>query len=277
MYDANGIETLKPATTPDSIPQPMSKNSPTGPVDQNAQIFHAGKKRSRTTVDVKLPPDEDQENTVVVQSNADAENAPAMKNKPIEKRETLPHAAPKTIDSTSATLDQSPLESHAIPNNELVSPDIRNDKPVQNEKFELKSFGKKDDSGDVGADHQKKVTIEDTDILSPDDPVGNIVPEKDSRRERPVPAETESKLSKEQKQIQLSPALQLRPPITLGANMGDSPAYPEPTEETVVTINIGRIEVRTAATTDAKPSMRKEYHPSLSLAEYLKQRSGAKT
>jgi hypothetical protein len=47
-------------------------------------------------------------------------------------------------------------------------------------------------------------------------------------------------------------------------------------EETVVTINIGRIEVRAESPAEPAPVPRRRFSPSLSLADYLKQRSEVK-
>lgn len=54
-------------------------------------------------------------------------------------------------------------------------------------------------------------------------------------------------------------------------------AYVRQPEETVVTINIGRIEVRADQARDQLLAPRSTFSPSLSLADYLKQRSKAST
>jgi hypothetical protein len=78
---------------------------------------------------------------------------------------------------------------------------------------------------------------------------------------------------------EIRPAEQQERPMLVpaGSNMMKYSADVQQPEETVVTINIGKIEVRTDPAGDLVRAPRPTFSPSLSLTDYLKQRSKAST
>jgi hypothetical protein len=260
---------LKPAVTPDSIPQPMNGSVIHPDLKQpNAPISHVAKQPQTT----RLAADKDQE------------NATESTEKQIVKLEIPVPDAPKQIDSAPAAADQSQAMPAAMPDNNLVKPDIAKDAPIEHDKpvadpLSVSSLDKNIRPVDLAADHQNTPRVsaanhsfsaKPTEDSSPSIPV----PKEGTEHEQSVSAELESKFSPRQKDAQPNPAIQLRPATPSDGGAKYSPSSLEPKEETVVAINIGRIEVRTAVSpSDPKPFARKEYAPSLSLAEYLKKRS----
>lgn len=80
-------------------------------------------------------------------------------------------------------------------------------------------------------------------------------------------------------EAEIRPADQQERPMLVpaGSNMMKYSADVQQPEETVVTINIGRIEVRADPAGDLVRVPRRSFSPSLSLTDYLKQRSKANT
>lgn len=282
MANSKQDGSLKPAVVPDSIPQPMSMSAAnTNPEEPDTPIY----------ADKQQPPfprrailAADKENTLT-QSKTNHENASVSGEKEIEKPEISTPGTPNKIDSMAATDNQTQAKPGAKPDNNLVPPDVAQDMPLQRDKppalplptHSLKEKVRYVDSSPA-ADRQNDLSIsaENGDLAKPhkDSSPGILVPNEASEKEQPASAELENFIPA-QKEGQPNPVSQLRPAIQYGGGAKYSPAPPEQKkEETVVTINIGRIEVRTTATpSDPKPFTRKEYSPSLSLAEYLKKRS----
>ncbi|HEX2521380.1 MAG TPA: hypothetical protein VHP35_04580 [Terriglobia bacterium] len=233
---ADSSGSLKPAITPDSIPEPFEIKTRAG---TSARRFTASS--TRGSAKKQQPPDDPR---------------PAPDAKAAGEEERLPEqvvmgtAAAAPVSPTKQVAQETPQDKAAAPDPDMMPDYEQAEVPTEKE-------GKKPDFTAVAA---APIVLHETTEVGGADPTSRI----EQLERRSVVVSKDSPGPEHHHRAQLRPATRADDKYYVAETQAD---------ETTVTVNIGRIEVRAVTPVETRSLSRKEYYsPPLSLSEYLKQR-----